>query len=710
MRLFRHIKFVLLLWVLLTLPAEAALVNADSLLSISGDLPEMNRYPVTECYGRLYVKQHTNLKKWNVGLNMIPGMTRFDRDENHYLTELFYDVHFLEHAMPTIYRRAYLTTHRRGNGEMDRVLCFMTPAVHTEKLFAAGYLSPLHSSSKGYYRYELDTMYSDTVYINKELRKVCYRSRYDNIKLLSRGWFLLDDSSKVREFYAEGWDEQCRFKVHYRMGEGGLREYLVRDVELQMHYKFAGYELEVKARGVYDYDEVQSVSSLKREEKYDITASHTSMLESGHVADMKIYAEKHRQLPLSPSDYAFYVKKNVFKKSRERVNEKKERGVAELLWTLGDQMISSHSIDWRGGNMRLSPIIAPSHLSYSSSRGLSYKMTLNLRSAFKNGKSLTFKPMVGYSFKQNDFYWDVDGNYCFDPKNLGVLSLDVGSGNRTYSSVVVDRIKKMSADSLDFDEMNLDYFRNLYAKISLQREISNGLEFLLGVNFNRRKLIGNISGVNSDIPLKDTYSQFAPHLRLTWQPGMYYYIKDGRKVNVGSLKPRFSWDIEQGIRGVFGSTDVYTRSELDIQHKMKVGQCDALYLRVGGGGFFHTKNVYFVDYTFLRHNYLPLDRETELGGAFQLLASEWYNSANKYFRAHATYLSPFLVLQRAFPHVKFIESESLYFNALVMSHLTPYTEIGYGVSTPYIDLGVFVSGKNHQFHQFGYKITVSLFR
>lgn len=712
MTVLRRIWVLMLLWVLCEASA-ATVVDTDSVMRCLNESLENKKFAIGECLGKLYVKQHTRLTKWNLGLNLIPGMTRFDSDESRYLTELFYDVHFLDYALPTIRRRAWLTTHRHGNGEMERVLAFMLPAVYDEKMLPGGYLSPLHGVNGGYYNYATDTLYSDTLKEHASSVKICFTQRFDNIKLFSKGWFVVDDSCRVREMCVEGWDEQCSFKVLYSMGSGADDALLVNSVTLRMKYKFAGNDLDVSARGVYDYEIINPLPDNHPYDKYNLTAAISSVPDPGTVADREDYAAKHRRLPLTLSEFAFYMKKGAVqrKSSPAEDNNSYDDSNENLLWTLGDQMISSHSLDWQGGNIKLSPIIDPSHLSYSSSRGLSYKMTANIRSKIGDGRELSVLPVAGYNFKQKALYWDVTGRYLYDPMNLGSFSVNIGSGNRTYSSVELKRIEQMAADSLDFDNMSLDYFKNMYAYLSLQREVSNGLEVLLGINFHRRKLIGAPHEVLNEnkIRVKKIYSQFAPHLRISWQPGMYYYIKGGRKVNIGSHLPRISLDVEQGIKGLFGSNGIYTSSEIDIQYKLKVNRSDALYLRAGGGGFFYTKDVYFVDYAFLKHNYLPIDRSDELGGTFQLLASEWYNSANKYLRAHATYESPFLVMQRVFPYINFIKSERIYLNALVMSHLTPYTEIGYGISTPYVDVGLFISGKNHQFHQFGYKISVSLF-
>lgn len=704
---------VLLQMSLNTFAADVVIGNvADSLMLRLFNAVEKGDFNVGESLGDLYVKQYTNLNKWNLGLNFIPGMTRFDRNEKDYLTELFYNVYFLDYALPVARRVASVTTHRHGSGEMERVMGFMIPNIFEDKLFDEGYLSPLHKVNSRYYEYYLSED-DDSLSVSEGLRKVEFRTKIDNIKLLTAGWVLLDDSCRVREFYTEGWDEQSRFEVSYTLGDKGLERNMVHKVELSIMYKFGWNRLNVYAIGMYNYELLMQLPDAeKREYAYNLTG--TINMPMPVVSDNEDYIIRNRRVPLTASDSALYIRKGVIGKKKEEQEEvKKEKNVVvDWLWTFGDQMISSHSLDWEGGNLKFSPIIKPSYLSYSSSRGLSYKTSLYLRHRMKSKRMLSLRPMAGYNFKQNAFYWDVDGRFLFDPLNLGEVMLDIGSGDRTYSSVTLDRIKKIAYDSLNFKDLDLDYFRDFYVNAGVKREISNGFELLVGVNFHKRRLIGVIDErlEEQGIKLKRKYAQFAPHVRIVWQPGMFYYVKDGTKVNIGSRMPRFTFDIEQGLRGVMGATGEYTRAELDVQYNYKVNETDALYLRGGTGGFIYTKDVYFADYAFLRPNNLPVDRSDELDGTFQLLASEWYNAANRYIRFHATYESPFLVLQRVLPRINFFKNERLYFNMLFISHLTPYSELGYGVETPYIDTGVFVSFENYKFKEFGYKISISLFR
>ncbi len=689
-------------------------ILADSLMDVLSGRLQRKEFAVGEFYGKLYLKQRVDVEKNNLGLNVIPDMTRFDRKVKKYLTELFYDVHYIDYTIPDVRRRASITTHRHGSGEMERVLEYMSPDIYSEDMLDEGYLSPMYKTNQNSYRYKTDEQYTDTAKIESGSVKILFEQRFDNIKLFDKGWLLLDDSCNVREFYVEGWDEQSRFKLLYKMGNEGLERFVVKDISLCVDYNFAGNKLRIIAEGRYNFDAVNPVDKVvKTGYDYNLSGDYKTMLDNDTIKDRIEYAARNRLIPLTASDSLLYRDKGVFgTKKDEEQNDESASTPVRWLWTLGDEMISSHSMEWEGGRLKFYPIINPSYLSYSSSRGLAYKFALNLNNRFKNNRELNIKPMVGYNFKQEVFYWDVISTYLFNPRHLGRITFDFGLGNRTYSSVVLDKIDKLALDSLNFKKLNLNYFENLYFNIWAEQELFNGFEFRFGVDFHRRKLVGkpNETIDNGMVELKNQYTQFAPHLRFTWWPGMYYYIYNGRKVNVGSKSPRFSLDIEQGTHGVLGSNSVYTRAEIDMQYRKKVNSSDILYMRFGGGGYFYTKDVYFVDYAFLHNDNLPLNWNDEIGGVFQLLDGEWYNSAKKYLRANFTYESPFLLFQKMLPQVRFIKHERIYLNLLTISHLHPYSELGYGVETPYVDVGVFASFENAKFHKVGYKFTISIFR
>ena len=211
------------------------------------------------------------------------------------------------------------------------------------------------------------------------------------------------------------------------------------------------------------------------------------------------------------------------------------------------------------------------------------------------------------------------------------------------------------------------------------------------------------------VQLKDAYISFAPHIRLSWTPGLYYYMSGKRKINLRSGYPTFIVDWERGIHGVFNSTGEYERWEVDMQHQIRLGLMRSIYYRAGLGMFTNQKETYFVDFTNFTRNNLPIGWNDDIGGVFQLLDGRWYNSSDRYLRGHITFESPFLILPHLMKYTGLIRNERLYLNVLVVPHLTPYIELGYGIGTHIFDLGVFVNNVNGRFSKVGCKFTFELF-
>lgn len=654
----------------------------------------------------LYVRERVEVEKKNLLLNLFPDMTRFDKGKDCYLAELFYNIRYIHNALPEIRRLGSLSTFERSNGEMDRVLAFMTPQIFGERLFNAEQLSPLYPTNLSYYHYSTDEDFNEAGAV-----KICFSSRFDNIQLLKSGWVVVDNETSLPErFYAEGWDEQSRFAVEYVMGCDSLERFVVKEINLSIDYSFAANRLGIEVFAVFDYSALQAKScseNLRRQ--YDITHPASELVKPA-IEDFEEFAIAHRPRPLTKGDSLVYISGGVIARNDTLFSAGSDDRLMRLLWTLGDEAVSSHSLSWGNSDLKLSPIINPSYLSYSSSRGLAYKFSLNFKSRLSSESTLELKPEIGYNFKRKELYWGVKGRLSFAPLRRASLSIDIGRESSIYSSYMLDAISSTVLDSLDFESMPFFYYRDFHIKSNIGFEVANGFELKPGVAFYKRTILDSEPGfAASGQPLKEVYRQLAPNIRLSWQPGMYYYIAGGKKVNIGSLAPRFALDVEQGVSGLFGSNGVYTRAEFEAQYRCRLSSSASLYMRFGAGGYFYTKDIYFVNYSFLKNNLLPLDKGDDVRGEFQLLSSEWYNSANKYIRAAVAYESPFLAVQKLLPSARFVKNEALYCNVLFISHLLPYTELGYGVETPYVNLGFFVSFENAEFGRLGYKISFSLF-
>ena len=102
-----------------------------------------------------------------------------------------------------------------------------------------------------------------------------------------------------------------------------------------------------------------------------------------------------------------------------------------------------------------------------------------------------------------------------------------------------------------------------------------------------------------------------------------------------------------------------------------------------GAGFYTRKGDHwdFVDYTNFHDDNIPGGWNDSWSGEFELLPSQWYNASDYYVRGNFTYEAP-MIATAWLPLIgKYIEAERLYVSSLVVNHLHPYTEWGYGVTT-----------------------------
>ena len=93
-----------------------------------------------------------------------------------------------------------------------------------------------------------------------------------------------------------------------------------------------------------------------------------------------------------------------------------------------------------------------------------------------------------------------------------------------------------------------------------------------------------------------------------------------------------------------------------------------------------------------------------------MLKHDWYNSSRYYVRANVTYETPLLFTTRIPLVGHFVEKERIYASTLFVTHLHPYTELGYGFTTRWFSTGLFLANRNFKYEGFGIKFGFELFR
>lgn len=579
---------------------------SDSILQCIFQFSPFYSRIIDEYKADLYIKGKVKVHKRNHLIRYVPSMFRFEKHINDYLMESLSELHY---TAPDIYDRkikAVSTTFPRNRGQITDVMDYLNMNIYSSSLMSDKLLSPLDKKSSRYYHYLLDSIAGPP---DCQRYKILIIPKFRGTQLVSGYMWVSDQIWTIRELYIEGVYDVIRFKVRVKMGEEGDVEFLPVQFDLNLVFKFIGNHLEMDMGAWLKYNEIKFYEGAARRKSqkkhhHDLTESYKLTCDSEQLITDKEKFNELRPIPLSALEDSLYRSYALRQDTLLRVPKKKKNEHLEFWGELGDMLISSYNVNLSSmGSVHCSPLINPVLLDYSHSRGFSYKQKFKYSRLFHDGRILRISPQIGYNFTHKELYVKADADWQYWPEKQASFEVSVGNGNRIYSSVVLDQLKQLPDSTFNFDQLELDYFKDVYLNLFHNIEIVNGLFIKAGVSVHWRYLINN-SKVILEKPLPDKdwaalrgirseYNSFAPRIRIEWTPGMYYYMNGRRKMNVGSSMPTFMLDYERGIKGVFKSTGAHERWEFDIQQNLKLSGIRSIGYRIGGGDVYQAGRYVF---------------------------------------------------------------------------------------------------------------------
>lgn len=721
-------------------PKDIQVRSADSIMDKVIFFAPLYERIVDSYKAELYIKGWANIKKKNHIIRFIPSMFRVRKGVKEYMMETYSDLNF---TAPNIYDQKVKASIGTASEfwELDgRLLEYFHINIYSSTLLYDKLLSPLAPNAKKYYTYRVDTVMGEKHDLQYKIR---FMPRSKSFQLVGGYMIVSDNVWSVREIRFAGRSEMLRYNNLIQMGNvGEADEFLPIHSDVEATFRFLGNIVEGKYTAALNYKNIvqkdpSKIRKVEEKDKYDLSDSYTLRSDTNAYLRDTTYFNKIRPIPLSPHEQTLY--EDYFLRRDTLLWTRKPKNKNLEFWgQIGDALISRYTVDLaKMGSVRCSPLINPFLLSYSGKNGFSYRQEFKYNRIFSGDRLLRIVPRLGYNFKEHQFYWRIKSDFDYWPHKRAAFHLDVGNGNRIYSSDVLEDLKAIPDSLFDFNQIHLDYFKDLYMNIRHSWEIVNGLTLDIGLSMHRRtevnrsKFVLNYPGMPSVMSagtraggsssffpnfdpnilnkFRHTYNSFAPRVSISYTPGQYYYMNGHRKVNLHSKYPTISVDWERGISGVLNSSGTYERVELDLQYNMPLGLMRDLYFRLGWGEFTNQKELYFVDFANFTRRNLPVGWNDEIGGVFQLLDGRWYNSSRKYLRGHITYEAPFLLLRHLNKYTQYVLNERLYFNALAVPHLKPYIELGYGIGTHVFDFGLFASFANWKYQEVGCKFTFELF-
>lgn len=629
----------------------------------------------TTIYGKtsnVYVKYRFQTDKRNFTLLCVPTMYAIGRGKREYIGETYNRIFFKNVDNYEFDRQLSVGTIPHHRMSMPNMLKFLTPTVYNITLIDGHILSPFNRQNRIYYKYIVSFLFNGKI-------KILFKPKVANTQFVSGSAIVDYETGRIISTEVKGEYDMIAFKLDITLGEDGIKSLLPARCDISAKFVFMGNKLKSWYTSIYNVNTNLSDS---------LQDSHDRQLMDSIRPEKLTNYEQY----LYSSNDSLQAKKDTLSKF------KKESKWRKVFWdALGNHLVNRVRAHFNEdkGYFKISPLLNPLYLGYSHRKGLTYKFDFRGSYDFTPNRELSFRFKSGYSFKQNQFYFNFPIKFNYNKRRNGYVELEIGNGNRITNSSIVNLIKAESLDSIDWDKMRLDYFKDFYLELTDNYDISSKWSVKGGFVFHKRSAVDKTGFIIANRPY--IYHSFAPMLEVQFRPSGW----DG---------PILTSDYERGIKGIGNSNIGYERLEFDFSYLWKLDRLRALSLRAGNG--FYTSSIkksYFLDYSNFRENNIPNDWNDDWTGEFQLLNSNWYNSSKYYVRTNTTYESPLLLLSWVPLIGKYIEMERFYVSTLFVNKLHPYVEVGYGFTNRLFSMGIFLASRNQHYYGFGCRFGLEIF-
>ena len=612
----------------------------------------------------VYIKCHIGTKRRNALLWVIPTMYSIARGDRDYIGEAYTKLRHHGASNFNIKRQVFCSTVPHQRDVMPSIYEFITPNLYAVQLYPDGVLSPFHRTNRFFYKYRVNNVGSYAI--------VRFRPRSSNTRLI-KGEATVDISSgRILAVNLQGEFDMIRFNIKTLMDQRNPFSPLPDQCTTDVTFKFLGNNITAQVSSYFNCP-VTLPDSLNDVEDYALM-------------------KKLRPVPLNKEETRIFAdfQKDTMEEEKTDTVQKRSTRIKDAAWDfVGDHLISSQEAQTENITLKVSPLLNPLYMGYSSSSGISYKLDFGLRYAWNQYRYLTLNPKFGYSFKKKLFYYDIPLRMTYNPKRNGYVEFKWANGDRTSNAALSEAFQKVMGDSVEMPK-----FKNEYLQLINNIAAFDWLEFTTGIVYHRRWSVYPDQMDKAGLP--NSYHSFAPslsvHLR-PWQKG-----------------PTLTANYERSIPNIFHSNLNYERWEFDAVYKHQNRSVRILNMRAGAGFYTHRSTDYFVDYANFHDNNLATGWEDDWSGQFQLVDSRWYNESNYYVRSHVSYDSPLIMLSWVPLVGRIVETERFYLSALSIEHTRPYFEVGYGFQNRYFSTGIFASFLNTSYQSFGCKFTIELFR
>lgn len=593
--------------------------------------------------------------------------------------------------------------------------------VYGETTNAETFFMPVRLSTKKFYNYNL---LKTTTEDNKTFYTIEFMPIYENQKLLKGNFVIEAGSWRIVHFSAAGVESFSDFSFDITMGDTWISNFLPEEFVIFHSVSYLGNIVASRHIAKIDYEEVNLRNNNEKKDELNLSGLFKVKLDSIPINNDYLFWRENRKIPLQAKELDVIA--NYNKEQQKKLEEKRKRDSTRnnnnKAQTLAKNLVLDSKYKVKSTMIGYSGLLNPLMLGYSSIDGITYRQKLSLSYSMSRSRSYKVSAFASIYTKKKDIRADITNTWNYEPYYQGNISLSVGIGTPSYSSLFLDDVQQELENSgVVFDDLSVEYYRDYYAKLFNDYELFNGFVTTIGTEFHIRKPRKKnfdiedqlkSSSINNSIGrLLYSKRSFSPYVRLRWTPKQYYRYEGRQKIYVRSYYPTFKIEFAKAIPDIIGSSSKYYRAEVDISQNIQMGLMSSIKYHVGAGKFFNRGSEYFADFSFFARNAYPENWDDGIGGSFNLLNRHLYNASDQYMQAHVMIETPFMILRNIPIISEYINRERIYVSQLLTPHIKSYTELGYGVGNRYFtkaNAAVFTSFQKLKFKEIGVKVAFEL--
>ena len=302
-----------------------------------------------------------------------------------------------------------------------------------------------------------------------------------------------------------------------------------------------------------------------------------------------------------------------------------------------------------------------------------------------NDKELSLSTTLRYGIGNQRFGYSLGGAYKTRPKFNESIRINGGDYISEFSPFSQVGFFPNTQATLLKKESIMRLYRKRFFELGYQRELLNGLNMALGVRFEHRTEMPNISDYSwskDQIPFTPNFSlpkhkALIADIRLRYQPFNTYVSSPTSKYNLGSRWPTFELRYAKGFGKIATGAADFSHLSLSLSRKSIFGFLGSSEWRVTAGAFLKKDQLYFPDYIHFKGNQTT-SRPDEFD-AFFLIDYYEFSTTLPYLETHLEHEFSGLIFNKI-PFIRRLKiREYAGIHSLIRANRRGYIELNLGL-------------------------------